>query len=162
MTTKRICAIVVLLSMLMTTGITQSFSQGKMEKKEKREMMKEKRGDFKKMEIPDLTEQQEAAIKSLRLSFVKETKEMRNQLKEYKAHLNTLKSAENANISEINNQIELINKSRTAVEKKQAALEQEIRKLLKEEQRLYFDEHRGHGEMNNDRSEHTGDPRGNE
>ena len=92
--------------------------------------------------IPDLTEDQEEQIQSLRTDYLKAILPMRNELAEMNARLQTLSTADNADMSQINGLIEDMGAIKMQMMKAGAAHRQEIRKLLTDEQRVVFDSDR--------------------
>ena len=92
--------------------------------------------------IPDLTEDQEEQIQTLRTDHLKAILPMRNELAEMNARLQTLSTADNVDMSQINGLIEEMGALKMQMMKAGAAHRQEIRKLLTDEQRVVFDSHR--------------------
>lgn len=106
----------------------------------------EKHGDCKghgKMAGLNLTEEQQKKVDELKTAHLKETLQLKNQIKEKEAALNTLETAEKPDMGKINKTIEEIGAIKIEMQKKNAAHRQEVRKLLTEEQRLKFDMHHG-------------------
>lgn len=89
------------------------------------------------------TEEQQEAIKKIRLETAKEMKPLRNKLNEMEAHQKTLTTADKADMKAIYKNIEEIGKEKTEIAKVQAKQHQDVRKLLSEEQLLSFDNSRG-------------------
>ena len=87
----------------------------------------------------NLTEDQQAQMKSLRLKLQKEMLPLRNQIGENKARFRTLSTAENADMKAINKLIDGNGQLTASMAKLQAANHQAVRKLLTEEQRTIFD-----------------------
>ncbi|MBN2636376.1 MAG: Spy/CpxP family protein refolding chaperone [Prolixibacteraceae bacterium] len=85
------------------------------------------------------TDEQQEAIKNIRLETAKEIKPLRNQLNELEARQKTLTTADKADMKAINNNIEEMGKVKTEIAKIQAKQQQDIRSLLTEEQLLRFD-----------------------
>ena len=92
--------------------------------------------------IPDLTEEQEEQMQTLRTDHLKAILPMRNELAEMNARLQTLSTADNADMSQINGLIEEMGALKMQMMKAGVAHRQEIRKLLTDEQRVVFDSHR--------------------
>ena len=92
--------------------------------------------------IPDLTEDQEEQMQTLRTDHLKAILPMRNELAEMNARLQTLSTADNADMSQINGLIEEMGALKMQMMKAGVAHRQEIRKLLTDEQRVVFDSHR--------------------
>lgn len=89
--------------------------------------------------IPDLTEEQEAKIKELRVDHLKEMKPFRNQMNELRARKQTLMTTDNASLKEINSVIDQMTEVKNKMMKATAKHRQEIRNLLTDEQRIFFD-----------------------
>ncbi|MCD6116042.1 periplasmic heavy metal sensor [bacterium] len=89
--------------------------------------------------LPNLTEDQQKKIETLRTKFMKDGLNIRNQIAEKRARLNTLRTADKLNTSEINKVIEDIGSLRTRMMKMGESHRQEVRALLTEEQRVVFD-----------------------
>ena len=93
--------------------------------------------------IPDLTEDQQSQIQTLRTAHWKEMQKFRNDLGEKSARLQTLQTAENVNMNEMNNLIEEMGTVRTKKQKKAMAHRMDVRNLLTDDQRVYFDSRAG-------------------
>jgi Spy/CpxP family protein refolding chaperone len=91
--------------------------------------------------IPDLSEEQESKIETLRVDHMKEMMSKRNTLNEKRAKLRTLQTQDKPDMQAINSLIEEMGDVRTEMQKKRASHHQEIRSLLTEEQKVYFDNH---------------------
>ena len=94
----------------------------------------------------NLTEDQQAQMKSLHLKLQQEMLPIRNKLGENRARFRTLSTAENADMKSINKLIDANSQLDASMVKLQAANQQAVRKLLTEEQRIIFDSrefHRG-------------------
>ncbi|MCD4773265.1 MAG: Spy/CpxP family protein refolding chaperone [Bacteroidales bacterium] len=89
--------------------------------------------------IPDLTEDQKAKIKTLRLKNQKEMTKKRNLMREKQARLITLQSEDNLNMKNINNTIDQIANMRAEMMKSRIANQQEVRNLLTDDQKVFFD-----------------------
>ncbi len=102
-----------------------------------------KNRDFNKNQvcerIPDLTEEQEAKIKELRVDHLKEMKSFRNQMNELRARKRTFMTSDNADLKEINSVIDQMTEIQNQMMKATAKHRQEIRNLLTDEQRIFFD-----------------------
>lgn len=95
--------------------------------------------------IPNLTDEQKGKIEKLKTTHMKETMQLKNQIKEKKAHERTLMTADKPDMTEINKTIDEIGALQTEMMKKEAAHIQSVRALLTEEQRVAFDMHTGKG-----------------
>ncbi len=93
--------------------------------------------------IPDLTEDQQSRIQTLRTAHWKEMQNFRNDLGQKRTRLRTLQTAENANPDEINNLIEEMGTTRTNMQKKAMEQRTEVRGLLTDDQKVYFDSRMG-------------------
>jgi len=90
-------------------------------------------------EIPNITDEQKAKIKELRLAHLKEVQPLKNQMGELKAKQKTLSTAEKPDMKLINANIDDITKVQNQIMKSGAQLNQQIRALLTDEQRIAFD-----------------------
>ena len=89
------------------------------------------------------TEEQQEAIKNIRLETAKKLKPLQNKLSELEAHQKTLTTADKADMNAIYKNIEEIGGVKTEIAKVQAKERQDVRNLLTEEQLLSFDNSRG-------------------
>jgi Spy/CpxP family protein refolding chaperone len=87
----------------------------------------------------NLTEDQQAKMKSMRLDLQKEMLQLRNELGENMAKMRTLRTADNADMKAINKLIDSNSVLRSNMAKLRASNHQEVRKILTEEQRIMFD-----------------------
>ncbi|MBL7073837.1 Spy/CpxP family protein refolding chaperone [candidate division KSB1 bacterium] len=97
------------------------------------------RPSWDRMNIPDLTEEQEAKIRGMRVDFMKEGLPLKNEIGEKRARLRTLMTANKTDEKAINKLIDDISRLRTRMMKKKVAHHQAVRRILTEEQRVYFD-----------------------
>ncbi|NOQ25279.1 MAG: periplasmic heavy metal sensor [Bacteroidales bacterium] len=97
--------------------------------------------------IPDLTEDQESKIESLRLEKMKEMTAFRNQVNELKAKKQTLMTSDNSDSKEINTVIDQMTDIHNKMMKASAKHHQDVRNLLTDDQKVIFDSKpmRGHG-----------------
>jgi Spy/CpxP family protein refolding chaperone len=93
--------------------------------------------------IPDLTEDQQSQIQTLRTAHWKEMQNFRNDLGEKRARMQTLQTADNVNMDEINNLIEEMGTIRTKKQKSAVAHRMDVRNLLTDDQKVYFDSRAG-------------------
>lgn len=93
--------------------------------------------------IPDLTEDQESQIQTLRTAHWKDMQNFRNELGEKRAKMQTLQTADNVNMDEINNLIEEMGTIRTNKQKSAVAHRMDVRNLLTDDQKVYFDSRAG-------------------
>ena len=93
--------------------------------------------------MPIFTEEQQEAIKNIRLETAKKLKPLQNKLNEMEAHQKTLSTADKADMNAIYKNIEEIGEVKTEITKVQAKEHQDVRNLLTEEQLLSFDNSRG-------------------
>ncbi len=93
--------------------------------------------------IPDLTEDQQSQIKTLRTAHWKDMQNFRNELGEKRARMQTLRTADKVNMDEINDLIEEMGTIRTNKQKNSVAHHMDVRKLLTDDQKVYFDSHSG-------------------
>ncbi|MCD6111940.1 MAG: Spy/CpxP family protein refolding chaperone [Bacteroidales bacterium] len=87
----------------------------------------------------NLTDEQAAKIKDIKLAYQKETLPLKNLLNEKRAHLKTLMTAEKADMKAINKIIDEMSTIRTKMMKKRVENRQKIRNLLTDEQKIIFD-----------------------
>lgn len=95
--------------------------------------------------IPNLTEDQQKKIETLRSKHLKESMLIKNNMKVKQAELRVLQTADKVDMTAINAKIDEISGLRMQLMKNGAAHKQEIRKILTDEQRVYFDAHAGQG-----------------
>ncbi len=93
--------------------------------------------------IPDLTEDQQSQIKTLRTAHWKDMQNFRNELGEKRARMQTLRTADKVNMDEINDLIEEMGTIRTNKQKNSVAHHMDVRKLLTDDQKVYFDSRSG-------------------
>jgi len=91
--------------------------------------------------IPNLTEEQEAKLKDLRLNFMKERQATMNIMREKRAHLITLQSVDKTDLSAINKTIDEITELKNKQMKSMAKQRQAVRDILTDEQKIFFDSH---------------------
>jgi len=89
--------------------------------------------------IPNLTEQQEAQIKTLRIVHMKKVQDLKNLIDVKNAELKVLQTANKPDLSAINKKIDEKASLKTELEKERAAFRQKIRALLTDEQKVVFD-----------------------
>ncbi|MCL3780301.1 periplasmic heavy metal sensor [Prolixibacteraceae bacterium JC049] len=92
----------------------------------------------------NLSDEQKESMKAIRLEAYKESKPLRDQLRELKAKQQTLTTAEKADMKSIDKNIDAMSKVQNKLAKLRARNHQKIRSLLTEEQRIKFDERKGH------------------
>jgi Spy/CpxP family protein refolding chaperone len=88
---------------------------------------------------PELSKEQQEAIKKLDLEYKKEMLRIKNHIAEKKAHIKSLSVAEEVDINTIHANIDEMYHLKSMLAKKQAERTQNIRKLMNDEQRLHFD-----------------------
>jgi Spy/CpxP family protein refolding chaperone len=91
------------------------------------------------LNIPELTQEQEAKIQAIRTERINQTTTHRAQMDELRARQRTLRIAENPNMAEIEKVIDQMANLRAEHMKANAAHQQSIREILTPEQRVYFD-----------------------
>ncbi len=89
--------------------------------------------------IPDLTAEQQAAIKQIRLDGLKKATTNRNQMDELRARKRNMMTQTQTDMDAINNIIDEMTTLKNAQMKERVAHRQSIRNLLTEEQRAIFD-----------------------
>lgn len=99
--------------------------------------------------IPDLTEDQQTQINTLRVANMKQMNVFRNQMNELRAKKQTLMTSDNANMKEMNSVIDQITAVKNQKMKASAKHRLDVRNLLTDEQKVYFDSRpmrgQGHG-----------------
>lgn len=93
--------------------------------------------------IPDLTEEQEAQIKSLRLEQLERNTQHRNAMDEMRARKRSMMTEADPDMSAVNNVIDEMTALRNAQMKENVNHRQAVRELLTEEQRVIFDSRTG-------------------
>ena len=86
-----------------------------------------------------LDDKQNESINKIRTDEVKQTTQIRNQLREKRAKLETLQTSEKPDMKDINNLIDEIATLQAQQMKIQAASRQKIRSLLNDEQKAFYD-----------------------
>lgn len=99
-----------------------------------REHHKEMRGP----KIPNLTETQEAQLKTLKLSHDKEALPLHNELNELEARFRTLTTTEEKNTEALGRVIEDIGDLKTELMKQRVSHMEEMKEILTEEQILFL------------------------
>ncbi len=89
--------------------------------------------------IPDLTEEQETKIESLRTEHWNKMKNYRADLMILKAEMQKLQVSDNPDGEAIDNKIEAMGKIRTEMQKASNHHRLDVRKLLTEEQKAWYD-----------------------
>lgn len=90
-------------------------------------------------EMLDLSEEQQAQMKTLRLTHMEQMLPLRNQKQELRAKLQTLRTAKNADMKAINNLIDEMADLQAKSMKSREANHQNMRNILTDEQRILFD-----------------------
>lgn len=104
--------------------------------------------------IPDLTEEQETQIQSLRLEQLERNTAHRNAMDELRARKRSLMTEADPDMSAINNVIDEMTALRNAQMKENVNHHLAVRELLTEEQRVIFDSRTG--QMNRGRAHSAG------
>jgi hypothetical protein len=89
--------------------------------------------------IPNLSEDQKSEIQDLRVDFLKEMQQNRNELDVLRAENKKLATSVNPDQKAINKNIDQQTAMMNSSMKAQSAHRQEVRKLLNDDQKLYFD-----------------------
>jgi len=105
------------------------------------EMRQNQKGECMGMEqkIPNLTEQQQSQIKTLRIAHMKKMQQLKNQVDVKKAELKVLQTADKVDMNAINKKIDEKAALKIQLEKEKASFRQKVRSLLTDEQRIIFD-----------------------
>ena len=96
-----------------------------------------------KVMLPDLTDDQVAKIKALRLEMLKQLNPIKAKMREKQAHLQSLSIAEKPDMAAINKTIDEIGALKIQMMKIHAKFRQDMRTLLTEDQRVIFDSKAG-------------------
>lgn len=99
--------------------------------------------------IPDLTPEQDAKIKELRVDLLKKVNDLQNQLNELRAKKHTLMTTDKADLNAINSIIDQMTSIQNKLMKERAKHHQDVRSLLTEEQKVIFDSRPGRGNRGN-------------
>ncbi len=94
--------------------------------------------------IPDLTEDQQAKIETLRIAHLKEVNEYRNQKNELRAKKQTLMTSDNSDIKDVNSVIDQMTGIQNKMMKLTAKHRKEVRSILTDEQKVYYDSNQIH------------------
>ena len=132
----------VLLTALLLTGIVLAQGDGMDTEHMDQPSMPQRGMKNPGPKLPDLTEEQEEQIQSLRTDHLKAMLPLKNELNEMKARLRTLSTADNVDMNEINTLIDEMGEIKIRMMKSGAANRQKIRMLLTDEQRVVFDSRR--------------------
>ena len=132
--------VIVVLVVFSTSAIAQrSEQQRPVRERGEAQLQRNRQMNPRLQRAPLFTEEQQEAMKEIRLESAKEIKPLRNKLNELEARQKTLSTADKADMKAINNNIEEIGKVKTEIAKIQAKHKQDVRSLLTEEQLLSFD-----------------------
>ena len=142
---RRILGMVIIAVVLIsTTAIAQRPEPGRvLGNRGEAQMQRNRNMNPRVQRTPFFSEEQQEAIKNLRLETAKEMKPLRNKLNEMEAHQKTLTTADKADLNAIYKNLEEIGEVKTDIAKIQAKERQNIRSLLTEEQLLSFDHSQG-------------------
>ncbi|QZT36049.1 Spy/CpxP family protein refolding chaperone [Halosquirtibacter xylanolyticus] len=94
----------------------------------------------KMMKFMELSEEQQAQMKDIRMASQKICKPWADELRETRAHQQTLVTAESPDMKAINKNIDKMSDLMTNIAKEKAKSTQDIRALLSDEQRVKFDQ----------------------
>lgn len=106
---------------------------------EQREMMMKRQKQMKERHQSFFTEEQQEAMKKLRLELAKEVKPLKNELNELNARQQTLTTADKADMNALNKNIDKMSGLKADIQKIMAKQHQEVRSMLTEEQLVKFD-----------------------
>jgi Spy/CpxP family protein refolding chaperone len=93
--------------------------------------------------LPDLTDEQMAQIKTLRIEMLKKVNPLKAEIAEKKAHIKSLSLAETPDMKAINKAIDKLSTSQAKMMKIMAKFRQDIRAVLNADQRAIFDSRMG-------------------
>ncbi|MCK5730606.1 MAG: Spy/CpxP family protein refolding chaperone [Draconibacterium sp.] len=138
----KILSLLIIAALFISTGVyaqqpnrKQVYKQNAEQKAMMTKRNSSQRSNYQKF----FTEEQQEAMKTLRLETANNVKPFKNQLRELMAHQQTLTTANNADLKAINKNIDKMSGVKTEIAKIMAAQQQQIRSLLTEEQLLRFD-----------------------
>lgn len=94
--------------------------------------------------IPDLTEEQEAQIETLRLQHLKTMQSYRSEMDELRAQRRSLLIDDDASESEINKNIDATTSLHNKMMKERVKHNQVVKDLLSADQKIYFNQHLMH------------------
>ncbi|TKG90151.1 periplasmic heavy metal sensor [Puteibacter caeruleilacunae] len=155
--------IAVLVVCLISGSAIAQPQKGERFNKERAGKMQMHKQQAKKHMMLNLTDEQKEQMKEIRMTGVKESKPVRDKLRELNARKKTLMTAENADMKAINNLLDKEGELKTELAKLQAKNVQKIRSLLTEEQRMKFDARVGKGHKRGfSKGHHRGSFQGNE
>lgn len=138
---------IALVAMLMSTISVQAqrgYGKGNMYPNNQRNMMMQRgQNNFDgqmgyRMQMLNLTDDQQEQISQLRTKHLKEVTPLRNELNEKRARLHTLQTAEKPNQKEIDKVIDEMATIRANIQKKGSAHRIAVSNLLTEEQKVVF------------------------
>ena len=120
-------------------GFAQQKSVDKVAKTQKQDEVKKKKGDGMLDDIPNLTEEQQNKIKSIREEARKQSEPQRKEKKELSTKVKELKAAANPNQTEINRLIDRLALVKADLKKGKTAADLKIRNILTPDQRKVLD-----------------------
>lgn len=91
--------------------------------------------------IPNLTQDQQTKIETLKTAHMQEMIGFKTQLAEKKAHENTLMTAKTVDLKAVNKVIDEISNIKAKMQKSNAKHHNDVRNLLTDEQKVFFDNH---------------------
>lgn len=138
---RRILGLAVVAVVLISTAAFAQKTDTKKEKEDRSEMQMLRNRDMKPQgeRVQFFTEEQQEAIKKIRLESDKEIKPLQNKLNELEARQQTLATADKADMNAIYKNIDEMGNVKTDIAKIHAKQRQDVRKLLTEEQLAKFD-----------------------
>lgn len=135
----RILSILLLAVFAISTTASAQEQTEKNRSPKQKEMMMKRQKQMKERHQSFFTEEQQEAMKKLRLELAKEIKPLKNELNELNARQNTLTTADDANLKDINKNIDKMSDIKTDIQKIMAKQHQQVRSMLTEEQLIKFD-----------------------
>ncbi len=91
--------------------------------------------------IPNLTQEQQTKIETLKTAHMQEIINYRTQLAEKRARRNTLMTAKDVDLKAVNKVVDEMGSIKTQMQKSGAKHHNEVRTLLTDEQKVFFDNH---------------------
>ena len=132
-------AVIGILALMGGAGFAQQKSVDKVAKTQKQDEVKKKKGDGMLDDIPNLTEEQQNKIKSIREEARKQSEPQRKEKKELSTKVKELKAAANPNQTEINRLIDRLALVKADLKKGKTAADLKIRNILTPDQRKVLD-----------------------
>lgn len=116
----------------------QAQDRGPQKNKSRQEQLGKEQRRPMQQRIPDLTEEQDAALKTLKVTHEKESLPLKNQVNELEAQLQTLITQEEINKTEAGRVIERLGDIKVEMMKLKVDHTTEVKSILTDEQKVFF------------------------